>query len=196
MQAYHARVKKLLRMPMLADAEDQKILTPLAISPTTDAKKLWVVFYDNIEQQLGNESDLGCISGFGNKVPEHALRLAGVLSVFDDSATKIIDRAHMEAGIELAEFYVTEALRLFHSGICDPKLELAERLLKWAQEYEHVHLSQIYQFGPNSVRDAATAKEITGILQNHGWLIPMLDGMEFDGAHRKAVWKVVRCSKN
>ncbi len=196
MLTYHERIHSLLRMPMPTAADDPKTLTLPAISPTADAKSLWIEFYNLIEQQLSNESDLGCISGFGNKTPEHALRLAGGLSVFDDPETRVINLAHMEAGIELAQFYVTEALRLFHSGICDSKLELAERLLKWAQQYEHIHLRQIYQFGPNSIRDAVTAKEITGILQNHGWLIPILDGMELDEAHRKTVWKVVKCLKN
>jgi hypothetical protein len=68
--------------------------------------------------------------------------------------------------------------------------------MKWAQQYEHIYLSQIYRLGPNSIRDSTAAKEITGILQNHGWLIPVIDGMELDRAHRKAVWKVVKCSKN
>jgi hypothetical protein len=196
MQAYHAQIHSLLRMPMHTVDDDPKILTPPVISATADAKSLWIEFYNLIEEQLSNESDLGCISGFGNKVPEHALRLAGVLSVFDDPATKVIDWPHMAAGIELAQFYVTEALRLFYSGICDPKLDKAEKLLKWAQQYQYIHLSQVYQFGPNSVRDAATAKEIAGILQNHGWLIPIRDNMELDGAHRKTAWKVVRCSEN
>ena len=196
MLAYHSQIHTLLRMPMPTDDDDSKILSPPAISPTADAKALWIEFYNHIEPQLSDEKDLSCIKGFGNKVPEHALRLAGVLSVFDDPATRVINRTHMEAGIELAQFYITEALRLFNSGICDPKLELAEKLLKWAQQYEHIHLSQIYQYGPNSVRDAATAKEITGILQYHGWLIPIIDGMGLDGTHRRAVWKVVKCSKN
>lgn len=196
MLAYHDRIRQLLRRRLPTAADDPRILELPAISPAQNAKALWIEFHNLIEQQMGNESVLACIKGFGNKVPEHALRLAGTLAIFDDPDTRVIDLGHMEAGIELAQFYVTEALRLFHSGICDPKLELAEKLLKWAQQYEFIHLSQVYQFGPNSVRDAAGAKEITGILQNHGWLIPVIDGMELDGAHRKAVWKVVKCSEN
>lgn len=196
MQTYHDRIRYLLQRPLPTETDDPKVLAPRNISPTADAKSLWIEFYNHVEQQLSDESQLGCISGFGNKLPEHALRLAGVLSVFDDPDAATIDRPHMEAGIELAQFYVSEALRLFHSGIRDAKLEMAEKLLKWAQGYEFIHLRQIYQFGPNSIRDANTAKEITTILQNHGWLLPIIDGLELDGAHRKIVWRVVDVQEN
>ena len=67
---------------------------------------------------------------------------------------------------------------------------MAEKLLAWAQEHEHIYLRQSYQFGPNSIREAKTAKRLVSILEEHGWLIRVEKGMELDGAHRRDVWRV------
>ena len=78
------------------------------------------------------------------------------------------------------------------AGATDHDLLLAEKLLAWAQEHEHIYLRQIYQFGPNSTRDAKTAKHLVSILEEHGWFIRVKGGMELDGAHRRDAWRVWR----
>ena len=154
--------------------------SPLSAS----AKRLWVAFHDHVERQLGDEGPLAPVRGFANKAAEHAARLAGVLTLVDNLAAAEINAAHMQAGITLAQFYLTEALRLVDAGATDQDLLLAEKLLAWAQEHEHIYLRQIYQFGPNSIREAKTAKRLVSILEEHGWLIRVEGGMELDGAHR------------
>ena len=48
----------------------------------------------------------------------------------------------------------------------------------------------IYQYGPNAVRDKATAKRIVGILEDHSWLHLVNGGVVVDGKHRQEVWMV------
>ncbi len=194
MTAYHARIRDLLHRPARTMGDDEAALDPPALSLDPAAKKMWVQFHDLIESQSGASGELERIRGFANKTPEHALRLAGTLATFDAPYARTIDVEHVAAGIELAQFYVSEALRLFDAGVCDPKLELAGKVLAWVQCFEFVYLAQIYQFGPYGVRDAATARDIAGILSAHGWFIPVENGMVLDGAHRRAVWGVVKCS--
>jgi hypothetical protein len=56
-------------------------------------------------------------------------------------------------------------------------LVLAEKLLTWAQPHEVIYLRQVYQFGPNSFRDAKTARRrIVSILVEHGWLVRIKGG--------------------
>lgn len=112
------------------------------------------------------------------------------MTLVNDLAAAEINDAHMQAGITLVQFYLTEALRLVDAGATDHDLLLAEKLLVWAQEHEHIYLRQIYQFGPNSIRDAKTAKRIVSILEEHAWLIRIEGGMELDGAHRRDAWRV------
>lgn len=98
----------------------------------------------------------------------------------------------MAAGIELAHFYLTEALRLFNSATADPDLILAEKLLAWAQNDGIIYLPHIYQAGPRGIRDAKTARHIVGILEEHGWLSRIEGGSMIDGTHRREVWRVFR----
>ncbi|MHC1744976.1 MAG: DUF3987 domain-containing protein [Syntrophobacteraceae bacterium] len=196
MNAYHARIRILLRTPFTTSASDATELTPPAIPLSGHAKDLFVQFYNIVEEQLALDEPLAPIRGFANKAPEHAIRLATILTVFDDPTAREIDVEHMASGIELAQFYISEALRLFHAGQCSERLTRAQKLLSWieSQALDHIYLRLVYQYGPGSIRDAASAKDAAQILVDHGWLIPIEGGMDLDGAHRHVAWEVVQCS--
>ena len=62
----------------------------------------------------------------------------------------------MAAGITLAQHYVTEALRLFEASRVSDDLRLAQKLLTWllvSWSENFVSLPDIYQKGPNAIRD-------------------------------------------
>jgi hypothetical protein len=152
----------------------------------------------------------------GAKLPEHAARIAGVLTVVakasqiatnepsddDWSDEPPLDLGNMEIGIDtlksgimLANHYAAEALRLVDAGLADPDLVLAEKLLAWLQAdpgRENIHLREIYQFGPGGIRDKETAVRIVTILADHGWLVRLPTGTIVDGSQRRDAWKVVR----
>ena len=78
----------------------------------------------------------------------------------------------MACGITLAQHYAAEMLRLQGGAICLPDLRLASRLLAWwqARPDPRCHLAALYQRGLNAISDAATARRIVGILEEHGWV--------------------------
>jgi hypothetical protein len=47
-------------------------------------------------------------------------------------------------------------------------VESVERLGPWKEEF--VSLPDIYQKGPNAIRDKRTAVKVVAILEDHGWL--------------------------
>jgi len=101
----------------------------------------------------------------------------------------------MECGIELGRFYAGEALRLLEAGQGDPNLILAERLLAWLHadpSREVTHLAEIYQLGPNAIRDKDTANRIVAILVDHGWLQRLKAGAEIGGRRRRDAWRIAR----
>ena len=187
---YNERIRNLLETPPLLIEGTRNELNPRSLPLSESARKKWIEFYDHIERDLAADQPLASIRGFGSKVAEHALRIAGVIAIVDDPSTTLVDEPHIAAGIALAQFYLQEALRLFDSSAIEENLLLAEKLLDWAQKREIVYLRQIYQFGPNQIRSAAKAKEIAGILEGHGWFEPVKGGEIIDGAHRKTVWRV------
>ena len=190
-QAYNSAMKALLETsPALAQGR-QNELDPRALALSRAAKRLWVAFHDHVEGQLTDGAPLEGVRGFGNKAAEHAARLAGVLTLVEDVTAVEIDAAHMEAGITLLNFYLSETVRLFTAGGVDHDVILAEKLLAWAKGQSMIALADVYQYGPNPLRDAKTARRIVTLLEEHGWLARMIGGATLDGAFRRDVWRVV-----
>ena len=102
----------------------------------------------------------------------------------------------MAAGIVLAQHYAAEALRLFGVGSTPPDLRLAQVALGWMLSPRWgktvISLPDLYQRGPNAIRDGAVPRKIVPVLEEHGWLIPAPPGTEIDGIRRRDAWLIVR----
>jgi hypothetical protein len=189
-QAYNARILACLKtMPPLAPGTRNE-LDPRPLRLAHDAHGLWVKFHDHIEGQLKAGAPLAPIRGFGNKVAELTARLAGILTLIAHLDAATIASAQMEAAITLMEFYIQERLRLFGVGEPDPDIALAETLLGTLKGKGRTSLPDIYQRGPDGVRDAKTARRIVKILEEHGWLQPIPGGSDVGGIHRREAWEV------
>ena len=92
----------------------------------------------------------------------------------------------------LTQYYLNEGLRLLNSSIADPVLKEASKLLEWLRVKDKtiVTLPEIYQCGPNSIRDAKKARILMSILIEHGYALPLSSGVEFDGKMRNEAFEV------
>ena len=192
MSRYFGRMMSLLETPLPLAENSQNQLSPRQLPLDPAAKNTWIGFHDHIEKLCRDGEPLHPIKGFAAKAAEHAARLAGMLALVDDLHISTIQPRHIEAGIELAQFYLGEALRLFNSAAENPDLVLAEKLIIWAKDKSHplISLPLVYQSGPNGIRDKATAKRIIKILADHDRLIPFEGGAEVAGKYRREVWAV------
>ncbi len=124
-----------------------------------------------------------------NKAPEHALRLATVLAGFHGEE---LHERWIERGINLADFYVNEHIRIMESSMADHEITRAETLLHWIQSqgWDRFALSWIYQNGPSEVRTARAAKEAMTTLVSHGYYVKATEpgDREIDGKTYKDVW--------
>jgi Protein of unknown function (DUF3987) len=193
LRVYVDRMMALLtREPTTApDAPD--VLDPPAMTLTADARALWVQFHDAVESELRPSGALHSIRAFGAKMAEHAGRLAAVLTVYGNPDAMYVDGPTMACGIELAKHYAAEMLRLQGGATVSPDLRLAARLLTWWQERSdpRCHLAAIYQTGPGALREAAIARRIVGILEEHGWVRRLSPGTEVGGSARRDAWELV-----
>jgi Protein of unknown function (DUF3987) len=134
------------------------------------------------------------VRGLANKLPEHAARIAAVLTLVNNIEAGEVSEAEMQAGIAIAEHYVTEALRLSGASRISAELIEAQRLLGWLlASWPHavVSLPDVYRLGPGSIRDAACARRAVNLLCEHGWLAPA-PACEIGGVWRREVWCIVR----
>ena len=171
----------LLRRPLSLDKADGLDLPTITL--TDEATAVWREFADHVESLIPKQ--FRPIRGLANKLPEHATRLAGVLSIIDDPDRTEIDAPTLERGIELAEFYAGEALRLARGVVTDPTLFAAEEVRQWIADKwakPTIRLRDIYRNGPAEVRTRADALAAVKHLVSHNHLAP-------DGTDQ---WRVVR----
>ena len=197
---YCARLTAILRakLPLKVDPATGKPtneLTPRALPVAPEGKIIWIRFHDWVQDHLKEGGIFRPISGIAAKAGEHALRLAGTLALVDNSDATFISLEHGKAGITLAQFYLAEALRLFHSAKTDPDILLTEKVLTWLKTRpgsrpQLVSLPCVYRTGPNAVRDKATAARCMAFLADHGWVRLVEGGAEIDGKKRRQVWEV------
>jgi hypothetical protein len=117
-----------------------------------------------------------------------------VLAMVRDIHASEVTTDAMEAGIELAQHFATEGLRLYGASRVNAELRLALRLLNWllSRDKPVVSLPCIYQHGPGAIRDKARAAKVTAILEDHGYLVPIVGGAEIEGKWRLNAWRIVR----
>jgi hypothetical protein len=130
-----------------------------------------------------------------NKLPEHAARLAAVVTLVSDIHAAEIGTYQMQAGIALAEHYTGEALRLFGASRVNADLRVAQRLVDWLLHKwgePAISLPDIYQRSLNAIGDQATARKIVDILVDHGWLVKIPEGAIVAGQRRRDAWRIVR----
>ena len=190
--AYHNRLREIMEEELPLAPGTQNELRPRRLLLSDDARLLWISFANEVEAKLGPDGEYAPIRGLANKLPEHAARIAGTLKLVDKLSAFQVDAEQLQAAIVLARYYATEALRLFDGGKTDPTLRAAEVLLRWLQTGWHgpsVSLPDIYQRGPNAIRDKATAKRLVRVLEDHGWLLYMGPGV-VDGHRRRETWLI------
>ena len=194
MRAYRDRISEILHTSYrTGDAENE--LQPHQVELDSDAKQVWQMFHDKVEEQLSEYGTLSTVRGFGNKAPEHGLRSSTVLAGFyapEISNFSRISSRYIRNSTILIQYYLNEQLRLFNSGVADPSLQEANKLLEWLRTEckKLVTLPEIYQYGPNSIRDARKARNLMKILSEHGYALPLNDEVEFEGKVRKEAYEV------
>ena len=164
-------------------------------SPHSTPEKCGSSLQISIERQIAPEGSLSPVKGIANKLPEHAARLAAVLALVSDADANEIPSEQMAAGIILAQHYVAEALRLFEVNQVSDDLRLAEKLLTWllgCWNEPFVSLPDIYQKGPNAIREKTAAARLVAILEDHGWLLRERSGANIGGQFRREAWQIAR----
>jgi hypothetical protein len=193
-EKYCDHVLEILEQPLPLVAGGGNRLEPRPLRLSSEARRLWIMFYNHIEGRLSAGGDLEPVRGLANKLPEHAARMAAVVAMVTDIQINEVAASEMAAGIELAQHYAAEALRLFNARHVDEDLRLAQRLLNWLNctwRERAISLPDIYQRSLNAISDQATARKIVAILEDHGWLVRISEGAVIAGQRRREAWLIV-----
>ena len=188
--AYNAAINGILDKPLPLNECPDMGLKPPTITIVKNAKGTWIAFADHIEVLQREGGDLFPIKGFASKAAEHAARIAGVLALFETPDATEISADALNGGIAIAQYYIGEALRLFHSSSDDQELITAQKVFDWGmqQEGQMIALAELYRCGPNAVRDKKTANRMMDILEQHHRAQRIEGGAQVNGKPRRDVW--------
>lgn len=194
-EAYRNRLGQIIAAP-LPYKPDTTLLDPRPLRMSAKAKEMWWAFYNSIEARLGPDGDLNQVKGFVGKLPEQAARLAANIGVFHRGIRiEEIDTEMLAAGIALAEFYLSEAVRLFGqappSSIVADAQELSDWLsTKWKENL--ISITTILQFGPKQVRQGGDyVRELLDTLVRHEHLAENPGGGMVTGKKVREAWRVI-----
>lgn len=102
LEKYDRLLLRLLKMkqPRVGIANPE--LNPRQIQLSGEARKLWAACADECERELAPAQRLEPVRAFANKLPEHALRIAGVLTIIESPAAEEISADTLARGVTLA----------------------------------------------------------------------------------------------
>ena len=192
------RLRAILEAPMPMDAETRE-LEPRTLGLAPNARALLAGFADAIEAAQTPGGDLAHITGTASKAAEQAARIAGVLTLWADLDAQCVNAETMADAITLAQFYLAEASRLASAATISAEIDRAENLRKWLLENwaeAEVMVRDVVRRGPNPLRESPKARVALGILERHGWLVPLAPGAMVRGAARAEAWAIVRAGGN
>ena len=199
---YHSALKMALALPLprrpdCGATADPGELYPRRLGLTQGARAALIEFSDWCEALLAPGqvfADSG-ISGFANKLCEHATRIAGVFTLAENMDATEVSEATTENAIAVARWYADERLRIIEAGAIDPKVQTAEALRAWLfKEWDdpNISASDVAQNGPNAIRNAERAREALELLAEKSWLERLQGGGEVRGRRRREAWRIRR----
>ncbi|MEY8119436.1 MULTISPECIES: YfjI family protein [unclassified Falsihalocynthiibacter] len=196
---FGAKLRLLLETepPLRKDSNNE--LDPPALTLSDEATdRLWYYFKATEEgQKAGGEYSSIC--PFASKSAEQAVRIAAVLTLWENVHASEITAHTMGNAIILARYYLIEAKRLVDSALVSEKASRAEMLRlwllnKWADK--EILPSDVVKHGPNSLRDTKKVKEALAVVEEHGWIVRIPPETVVRGAHRTTAYRIVRVAES
>lgn len=187
---YTQRMRSLLERPVPLEGTSRNQLAPHAVHLDSNAKELWIAFHNAVESNQAEGKKFAPVRGFASKAAEHALRVAGLHAIIEGKAE--IDLEIMMAALDVVNYFLGEALRLFGASCINEQLIEAGKLLKWLRSRGQRFIShvEIYQCGPSFCRTAQAATQLMEILSAHGECRPSNEVVMFGGRVRKQTWEI------
>lgn len=145
--AFHQQIHRCLTSSLSLDRTGCKQLPTLKLSKS--AKATWVTFFNETEAGLIQENAWPLIKDFASKAAENAVRLAGLLHLFQGKTGDIMAET-TEQAIEVTRWHLFEAKRIVGAETRNVANEDATKLLRWITDkgFSLVNTRTLQQLSP------------------------------------------------
>ena len=194
---YAARMAELLALALPLASDTHNELTPRTLPLSPDAATAWRGLHDAVEVGMKAGGPFATVKPWASKTPEQCLRIAGVLTVLENTNAQEIDAATVERAAELALWHLHEAVRLAGTAELSPEVRDAEALVNWchATGRTMLHSGAALRLGPARIRERETFTVAMAELVRAGWAHLLDGGTVIDNKHRRHVWRIVPASE-
>jgi len=154
-QRYFTALQALLDLTPAVHADgDGFELTPRSMRLDDGARALLIEFHDEVERQQADGAPLSGVRAWASKAAEHAARIAGVISIVADPHAAEVRADAMAGAVEIADFYLSEHVRLMGQSVQAQHLQRLHDLLTWLQDKgPRVKRAYVLQGSPRALRD-------------------------------------------
>ena len=143
---------------------------------SVDAKKHWVLFFNQMEAGLSDNGQWVMIKDFASKGAENAARLAALFHLFLGRCGDI-SAENMERAIAIINWHMQETRRLFDEDLSFGHLSDAQKLIDWLlkKNSNHISLRNIQRLSP--IRDKEKRDDaIASLIEYHYVALKKIDG--------------------
>ena len=188
MLRYWQKMQSLLAMPVPTRAGRRNELDPRALTLAPDAKAYWIEVINQIERDLRGEFE--SVKGSASKADSQILRIAGVLTVFDDVHASTITLATLERATRLMQYYLDEAVRIIGTSQVGQQIEDAEAMIRWCRRTKRkwLYSADVLRNGPITIRTRDAFLAAVKQLQEAGWVESEQHHVLLDGKLRARAW--------
>lgn len=193
---YDEKLSALLSLP--PPTNDNGTLTPRELPLSKEAKQRWIDAYNAIEKQLAPNGSYDDIRETANKMAANILRLAGVLTIVENSNAVNINCEILEQAVRLGSWYLQEMQRLCRKADENKDCVIAQGVMDWIQSKNHKYIT-VDMINKNKVKRLNSSKrcrEVINLLEQHDHLIPIPEQTEIDGKRVREAWRLNRWLSN
>ena len=161
---------------------------------TEDAHAACVEFHDDVERELARGGWAAEISGFASKAPEHACRLAAIMTLFENRDADTVPAEIMRSAIEMVKYHILQYKYLIVSATNEAEVAHAQSLLDWLRRNltagDAFATDRILQTGPVKTRRAKSLDKALTVLIRHHWIAELPAGTVVDGKKRRKAYRL------
>lgn len=161
LRAFQAQVTAILGVEPEFDELDR--LAPRLVELDPFARKTWIAFHDEVEEQLGGDDYFSDVKDVASKAAENAARLACCFHVFSGEPYSPLTQETMNAACSVMRWYLDEAVRFGQvSGLTEEvrDAELVEEflvaqtklVLRGKLDINKLTVNRVRQHGPGALR--------------------------------------------
>jgi hypothetical protein len=168
LETFHSKITECLNQSLSLDSKGCHKIPTLTFLPKS--KKIWINFFNDIENGLTNQHKWLDIQDFASKSSENVARLSALLHLFEGKSSSKIGTESVEQAIDIIHWHLLEAKRILGDPSDSQGNQDAIKLINWIKSHNLKETStrHLQQYSP--VREKSKLYKALSLLIEHQYI--------------------------